>query len=330
MKTIKREILKVGQFGQLGGKKVAITPDIIKDVRETFDGKCPCTIGHQLADFMPKFGNVASLEPESSDVSLVAKMDLNDLLADAIDEGFYSDTSVGIARNLQGKYYLHHNAFLGAVPPKIRDLKVFSDLDIVCLADGPAIELATPEERAQAAQRIMEAKRRATFGIEDAARSVSELAAWATEMAMSGGLATDLKDVIGQLADMLSDHTGTKPKPKEGKKVELKEENEKLRKDLADANGRLATTAKAGLSKAMEGKIPKAKQADVLALADHLSAIEPIELSDESGEKKTSSPLDILKAVFESIPKPALDSRADLGDAGVEGHLDLSKIKGKF
>jgi len=328
MKTIKREILKVGQYGRMGGQKVIITPEIIKDVRETFDGKCPCTIGHELADYMPKFGDVKTIEPESTAESIVATMNVHDVLADAINEKFYEDTSVGIERNLQGKYYLHHNAFLGAIPPKIRDLKVFADLDIVCLAAGPASALTPPAARAQAGQRMMDSKRQAEFGLNEARSAIAKLQAWAAEMALSGSLPSDLAAPIAELSDQLAGKqkapaaqladkaASLKPDsdPKEGDTVELKEENEALRKNLADANSRILAGAKGDLAKAMEGRVPKAKQGAILSLADRLVEVKGIKLADGDGKEKTVDALEILKEVFESIPKPVTEGRADLGD----------------
>ena len=329
MKTIKREIVKVGTFGRMGGKPVEITKDIIKDLKETFDGKCPCTIGHQLADFMPKFGDVKKIEPESTDSSLVTSMEVHDLLADAIDEKFYADTSVGIERNLQGKYYLHHNAFLGAIPPKIRDLKVFSDLEIVCLADGPAIDMITPEERAKAVQRIMQSKRSVGYGLDEAKRAIADLAGWATEMAMSGELPGDLRENIAQLADKVTAVKRTETDPQKEEDVEVKEENELLKKKLADSEAASLVIAKDGLKKAMDGKIPKEKQDLVMKLADQLAPQEAIELSDAEGNKEKVSGLMILKRILEAIPAPVKTGRQEMGDTD-DKPIDLSKLKGKF
>lgn len=136
MKTITRELVKVGTFGSIDGKTVTITPQMLADIRKNFDGKAPVTIGHTLADWMPRFGNVNKLRDDlSSETSLVFDQEINDVLSDSVDRSFYEDTSVGIRRNAKGEYYLHHNAFLGAVPPKIRDLKVFADLGAVYMGD---------------------------------------------------------------------------------------------------------------------------------------------------------------------------------------------------
>jgi hypothetical protein len=294
----------------MGGQKVEVTQAMLADIKETFDGKCPVTLGHQLADWMPKFGNVSKLEPETSDSSIVSDLEIHDLLADALDEKFYDDLSVGIEKNLQGKHYLHHCAFLGAVPPKIRDLKVFSDIEVVYLGDSFPESDISPEDRAKAAGRIATAKQGASFGIEEAQRSISQLSAWATEMALTGDIPDELKDKAKLLADQL-----IKPKvaPKE-EDVELKEENDQLKAELADRDTRSLSQAKESLKTLMNGKIPKAKQHLVLALAHQLGVGKPIELSDGDGKTEKISSLDILSRIISSIPAPVSEGRADLGD----------------
>ncbi|MCF7940436.1 MAG: hypothetical protein K9M84_02385 [Spirochaetia bacterium] len=46
---------------------------------------------------------------------------MNELLSDAYDQGLYTGKSISLpARASDGKWYIHHLAFLGAVPPKIK------------------------------------------------------------------------------------------------------------------------------------------------------------------------------------------------------------------
>lgn len=135
MKTIKRELAHVGMFGQ-SGNGVQVTKQDLAEVASTFDGKAPISLGHKLADWMPKFGDVTKVELSADGESLSGELAVHDVLADAIDEKFYEHLSVGLPRRASdGKRYLHHVAFLGAIPPKIRDLKVFSDLGVLHFGD---------------------------------------------------------------------------------------------------------------------------------------------------------------------------------------------------
>lgn len=341
MKTITRELAHVGMFGPDG---VTITKAHLADCAETFDGKCPATLGHRLADFLPKFGNVQSVELAENGDSLIGKVELHDLLADAIDEKFYEDISVGIQkRKSDGKHYLHHLAFLGAVPPKIRDLKVFGDLGVLMFGDEEDVAMFAdvqpsqaggdaPDEVAKALQRIAE-RGRSAWPLQDALTALSELTAYASEMLLSGAaIPAALKDQMQSFADQIQSGEAGKagePGDKEGD-VELQQENDQLKKELADLTASAVAQAKDGIRQAMEGRVPKAKQGLVLELADHLDAKAEIELADGEGAKERVSSLEVLRRVIESIPKPVVEGRAELGDGTEPKPLDLSAIKGKF
>ena len=335
MKTIKRELAHVGMFGSDG---TVVTKQDLADVADTFDGKGPVTLGHKLADWMPKFGNTTHVELDASGDSLSGDLEINDVLSDAVDEKFYEDLSIGMKRRASdGKRYLHHVAFLGAVPPKIRDLKVFSDLgvefygddeDVVLFTDapqtatpsivppapGPAAPSDTPQDVADALRRIAD-KGRAGWAFEDVTKALAELTSIATEMVINGAKIPDsLREPVQGFADQLSKIKTTGEAGKE-EDVEAKEENERLKKELADSKAANLVTAKEGLKTAMEGRIPKAQQGLVLELADRLQDVDTIELADsESGTKEKVSSLEVLRRVLASIPKPVVEGRVDLGD----------------
>ena len=292
---MRRELAKTGMFGQDGTRVTA------KDLREcaaTFDGKAPVVLGHQLADWMPKFGDVkkAWLEERGpEDVSLLGDVEVNDLLADAIDAKFYEDMSIGIAtRKADGKRYIHHLAFLGAVPPKIRDLRVFGDIGSCYLGDG---------------------------GLD----GVTEVGP--TEAPKVAPQATP------QTATVATTSPAPAPEAKGGKEedVELKEENAKLTKELADMKASQLAAGKESLRKAMEGRVPKARQGLVILLADRLCETSKIELADESGGKENVDGIEALRRVLEAIPLAVTPGKAELGDPAGNGKpLDLSAIAGKF
>lgn len=127
------ELAHTGTFGADGN---SITKQDLKDVVDTFDGKAPISLGHYMTrreDWWPSWGNVNSLmlTEDGDNATLIGDISIKPELADALLSGYYPGWSVSIpARAADGKRYLHHLAFLGAVPPAIRDLKILgSDKD---------------------------------------------------------------------------------------------------------------------------------------------------------------------------------------------------------
>lgn len=333
MKTVKRELVHTGMFGSDG---TIITKADLADCAETFDGKCPVSLGHKLADWMPKFGNVKSVELLKGGESLSGDVEMHDELADAVDQKFYEDISVGIqTRKKDGKKYLHHLAFLGAIPPKIRDLQIFGD-STLCLGDDDIVSYHDRKEMADttSADQITEAirriadKGRAGWVLEDVLKALADLTSWCMEMVASG---TKIPDTLMQQLQQFSDTVAaTGGKEDSVEEAKLMEENSQLKKDLADAKAANLANAKAGLVSAMAGKIPKGKQDLVLSLADALADGAVIELSDGDA-KESVAPLDVLKRIIEAIPATMKEGRAYLEDQPSEPQaLDLSKIAGKF
>ncbi len=132
-KTFKRlELARTGQFGVDGTE---LTLKDLREAVETFEGTPPISIGHQMAkeDWFPRFGSILSVELEEDDDgengTLVGDVEMSEILADAYDQGFYTGWSISLPqRGSDSKRYIHHLAFLGAMPPKIRDLKVLQEL----------------------------------------------------------------------------------------------------------------------------------------------------------------------------------------------------------
>ncbi|MGP1418337.1 MAG: hypothetical protein ACTTJZ_00805 [Sphaerochaetaceae bacterium] len=126
-KLLRLQLARTGTFGMDGAE---IAEQDLQDVLDTFDGHAPVSLGHYgpKQDWWPSYGNVVALrmiDGEDGGKILEGDVEVNPLLAEAIDEKFYTSWSVSIpARAEDGKRYLHHLAFLGAVPPKIRDLQI--------------------------------------------------------------------------------------------------------------------------------------------------------------------------------------------------------------
>lgn len=131
--TIKR--LELARTGQHGIDGATLTKKDLQEAVDTFEGTAPVSIGHQMAkeDWFPSFGSVLTVEltehEDGENATLIGDVKMNDLLSDAYDQGLYTGWSISLpARASDGKRYIHHLAFLGAVPPKIKDLKVIESL----------------------------------------------------------------------------------------------------------------------------------------------------------------------------------------------------------
>jgi len=131
--TLKRlELARTGQFGVDGTE---LTLKDLREAVETFEGTPPISIGHQMAkeDWFPRFGSILSVQLEEDqdgvNATLVGDVEMSEILAEAYDQGFYTGWSISLPqRGSDSKRYIHHLAFLGAMPPKIRDLKVIQEL----------------------------------------------------------------------------------------------------------------------------------------------------------------------------------------------------------
>jgi len=118
--------LVLGRAGLADNGK-RLTSEIIQEVVETFAEvkEAPVTIGHTYADYMPAFGWVKKVWTDEDNSLLLGEVELIPPLKEFFQEGYFRKWSVGIRkRPKDGKHYLHHLAFLGAVPPAIKGLSV--------------------------------------------------------------------------------------------------------------------------------------------------------------------------------------------------------------
>jgi len=112
-------IIELARVGNHNG--IELTKKELEEVVKNFKGEVPVVLGHTYADFMPAFGWVKRVWLEGD--SLMGEVELSEDLKEAYELGLYKKWSVGLRPSENG-YYLHHLAFLGAVPPRIKDLKV--------------------------------------------------------------------------------------------------------------------------------------------------------------------------------------------------------------
>jgi hypothetical protein len=130
-------------------KGTTIKKQQLVDCVETFSkqDKAPIILGHDSSwnDSMPAMGWVESVEMDGN--YLIGVLTLSDEMQELYDSGEYKNWSIGIGYNEDtGKYYIHHLAFLGAVPPKITGLKVIEMGDVAELTLVTCSDMAVLEE----------------------------------------------------------------------------------------------------------------------------------------------------------------------------------------
>lgn len=114
--------LELARAGSHGG--VNITPEDLLSMAKNFVSDVPVTIGHESDDSMPAYGWVRSLEVSADGTVLIGEIELGADLSEAFEQGRYKNWSIGAARGEDDSLYLHHVAFLGAVPPMIKGLQI--------------------------------------------------------------------------------------------------------------------------------------------------------------------------------------------------------------
>ncbi|PLX68642.1 MAG: hypothetical protein C0603_05675 [Denitrovibrio sp.] len=127
--------LELAKAGNHNG--ITITKEDLIDMTETFSGDVPVTIGHELDDSMPAYGWVKLLSLSEDESTLIGEIELGEELETSISDGKYKNWSIGAGKDSEEKMYLHHVAFLGAVPPMIKDLQIIEmgdQTDIITFA----------------------------------------------------------------------------------------------------------------------------------------------------------------------------------------------------
>jgi hypothetical protein len=162
--------IELARAGNWNGQ--VLTKEHLEQVVKNFKDEVPVVLGHLKADHMPAFGWIKEVELSPDGTTLYGEVELSDVLKEAYDFGLYKKWSVGLRKNDRGEWYLHHLAFLGAVPPRIKGLKVLemSDLEGIesfefsekpkwksfAKTDWPVAGPETPWDGEEAKKRIVE------------------------------------------------------------------------------------------------------------------------------------------------------------------------------
>lgn len=312
-KLVRLQIARTGTFGADG--RTIVLQDL-QDVIDTFDGRAPISLGHYAArqDWMPSWGNVENLMLESTgegEATLVADITIRDVLWDAIKTGFYPGWSVSIPTKPDGKHYLHHLAFLGAMPPAIRDLKILDT------ADGDVPEDAIKVQREDISPEVTALYSYADFGEDGRPEEVIQ----------------DKDDEGAETPAGEKEPESEEDDEKEEKPEEAAPPAQEEKKDFSDSASKVVEKArkvfsssiKASLDAAMEGKVSAALKAKVHEFADE--ALSSWDFADAAEEPKI---ITLFKEILEGIGKRPKPGRMDFSDHKEEKPVNLTDLARKF
>jgi hypothetical protein len=335
MKLRRRELAKVGIFGSKDDPKIVTEKDL-KEIVETFPEikSAPVQFGHWSSPEAPRLGKVVSVNYDETSQTLSGEIEEDDVLAEAVDAGYYPDVSLGAKqRASDGKMYLQHLAYLGQEAPSIKDLvnEIKEPLGIAASDSGTCRMFPSPSEKRlylsdTPPNNIFYANKNNL----DETPNPSDEPSVSEDSGNTGGGGDSAKNTQQEVF-MTED---------EAKK--LQEENERLKADneakelaLSDAAKQQKTADRERLKTAMNGKIPKAQQDKVFAIGDSLDNGKTLELSDEAAPdgKRKASPVDLLVEVISALPLPVEPGVLNLSDggnadgsAGNPGRINFSAI----
>ena len=318
MRTRKREIARVGIFGSQDDPQIVTGRDL-KEIEETFAEikTAPVVFGHWPKPEDPRLGNVVSVTYDAAAQSLSAEVTEEDVLADAVDAGYYPDVSIRAKqRAADGRMYLVHLAYLGQEAPAVKDLasSVKESLGIAAAeAAGARVFPALSEKRLYLSDTPPEST---------LTKNMEETPGTGTQPQHEAKLET--AGTGGNSAGAEGSKTQEEVGMTEEEAQKLREENERLKaesqaKDLAlsEAAGRQREAARERLRAAMDGKVPKGLQGKVLDLSGTFDEGKTIELSDETapGGKRKTSGMELLLEIVSALPKPVEPGALSLSDS---------------
>ena len=303
MKTRKRQIAKAGIFGSLDNPTV-VKESELEEIAETFKDikKAPIKLGNHWSDDRPRLGNVISVTYDKKNKALNAEIEEHDTLAQAVDDGYYPDVSIGAKqRASDGKMYLHHLAYLGNEPPAIKDLQ-----------DSIEEEMTDAEKELAASD----------------SKDVREFPSVGERELFLSDTQTETQNISNKREALMSEE---EIKAMQAENARLKAESEAKDKLLSDSFARQRESEKEALRKAAEGKVPEAEMDKLLALADSYEQGKTIELSDGTG-KRTASPVAILAEIFGKMARPVEPGALNLSDSNEvpKGKSPAQKMMGNI
>lgn len=306
MKTRIREIARTGTFGSTEHSQTVTDKDL-QEIYESFSemNSSPIVLGHNFSGENPRFGDVVGLELK--DGVLYGITQEQDALAEAVEQGYFPDRSIGAKRSADtGKLYLHHVAYLGEEPPAIKNLRqsIKDSLAAIAASDIQGVHILPSVKTKVMALSDDDTSSKGGSAVNEEELKKKNEALEAENQALKAELEKAKQGNEGSSSEE-AQKLKEKNEALEAKLAKVAEKYPEEDLALSDTNpqtkalmAELRKNKKESLLALAKQKLPPHAHEAVLSLADSLPVTGEIALSD--GKKTTQ--FDLVKDVLNAIP----------------------------
>jgi len=296
------ELARVGKWGLDGSE---ITKKDIAELAETFAGKRPVIVGHDVTDRAPKFGDVIDCWPSTDGNSIIGPVIFSDIGDMLYEGGYYDGWSISMPRRSQdGKRVLHHLAILGAVPPKIPGLEELAQVAVDFSEDAA-------KNRYQFSGKIPEEEGKDTMMTDEEKKALAEKEAKITELeAQNKALTEQANQKAAEPAAVQNAAQGATTPAADAKQDGAASDASANGKDFADVRNELNELKAGRRQERLEGfaknvaeKLPAGIAAKAKVLAGHIEANGAFDFSD-NGKTEKRDALWLLGEILQGWPSP--------------------------
>jgi len=298
------ELARVGKWGLDGSE---ITRQDIAELAETFSGKRPVTVGHDVTDRVPKFGDVLDCWSSADGNSIIGPVMFTEAGNMLYEGGYYDGWSISMPRrSADGKRTLHHLAILGAVPPKIPGL---AELEQIAVNYSAFAGEAASKNRYQFSGKIPEKEDNDTM-TEAEKKAMAEKDAKIAELEAQNKALTDQ---AAQTSQQVTAQQVTAQKTDATAAAEQKQESVPIApngQDFADVKAELAGIKAERRRERLEGfgrniamAVPAGIASKAKVLAEQIEVVGNFDFSD-NGKTEKRDALWLLGEILREWPQP--------------------------
>jgi len=284
------ELARAGRWGLDGSE---ITRQDIAEMAETFAGKRPVIIGHDVTDRAPKFGDVLDCWSSTDGNSIIGPVIFSEIGDKLYEGGYYDGWSISMPRrSTDNKRVLHHLAILGAVPPKIPGLEELTQIAVDFGEDAA-------KNRYQFSGKIPEKEDEDTMMTEEEKKAAAEKDAKIAELEAQN------KALSEQAAAKAAEVPQTAEPPAGAASGESAPNADfaDVQKELAEIKANRRRERLDGFDRDIAQKIPAGIAAKAKALAGQIEAVGAFDFSD-NGKTEKRDALQLLGEILRGWPEP--------------------------